>query len=126
MQDINIAGTDDTPEIVLDKDNHTLTFTGRSLPEDAVAFYKPIVDWLESYRGNPFPSRVTFVFKLMYFNTASSKLFLDFICQIDEIHGDGHDTKIHWHFKDGDEDMEEVGEEFEEVLENSSIELIAD
>ncbi|MBL4716386.1 MAG: nuclear pore complex subunit [Bacteroidetes bacterium] len=125
MEDINIVGTVDTPEIVLNKDDHTITFSGKSLPEDAASFYQPVVDWLESYRNEPFPC-VTFVFKFMYFNTSSSKLLLDIICQIDEVHGDGHDTKIQWHYKDGDEDMEEAGEEFEEVLANSSIELIAD
>ncbi|MFW6218817.1 MAG: SiaC family regulatory phosphoprotein, partial [Bacteroidota bacterium] len=65
MESYKISGTDDTPEIVLNADTEVFSFSGRSLPEDAVGFYRPVFSWLEKYFENPKPlSR--FIFKLTY------------------------------------------------------------
>jgi hypothetical protein len=54
-----------------------------------------------------------FTFKLEYFNTASSKLILDVLSALEEIEG----VTIDWYFHEDDEDMEEAGEEFSELVE---------
>jgi hypothetical protein len=111
MEIINLEGTEDTPKIVLDKQNNIFEISGRSLPEDAADFYQPILDWLEKYRDNANPS-TNFHFKLEYFNTASSKLILDVLSKLEEISG----ATITWYFHEDDEDMEEAGEEFSELV----------
>ena len=55
----------------------------------------------------------TFVFKLEYFNTASSKLILDVLYALEDIKG----IKVRWYFNEEDEDMEEAGQEFSELVE---------
>ncbi|WP_224998208.1 DUF1987 domain-containing protein [Cesiribacter sp. SM1] len=112
MQIINLEGTEDTPKIILDKSNGIFEISGRSLPEDSAEFYQPVLDWLDDYKSSPNPS-TEFVFKLEYFNTASSKLILDLLSQLEEVGG----VTVHWYYHEDDEDMQEAGEEFSELVE---------
>lgn len=112
MDILTLEGTEDTPRIILDKKNGIMEISGRSLPEDSTEFYKPVLDWIEDYAVAPGPA-TTFVFKLEYFNTASSKLILDVLYALEDIRG----IKVHWYFHEEDEDMEEAGQEFSELVE---------
>ncbi len=112
MEIINLEGTEDTPKILLDKKNGIFEISGRSLPEDSAEFYEPILDWIENYIGIP-NENTEFVFKLEYFNTASSKLILDILSKLEEI----PNISISWYYHEDDEDMEEAGEEFSELVE---------
>jgi hypothetical protein len=112
MDILNLEGAEDTPKIILDKKNGIFEISGRSLPEDSTEFYKPVLEWIEAYRDAPNPT-TEFVFKLEYFNTASSKLILDVLSALEDIKG----MKIVWCFHEDDEDMEEAGEEFSELVE---------
>src|SRR5690606_26089112 len=104
MEILNLEGTEDTPKIMLDKSNGIFVYSGRSLPEDSEEFYRTILDWIERYGESPNPS-TEFVFKLEYFNTASSKLILVVFSALEDIKG----MKIIWYFHEDDEDMEEAG-----------------
>lgn len=115
MEVIKIKGTDDTPSIILDKENEILEISGRSLPEDVTTFYEPILNWLDEYAENPNPKTV-FAFKLVYFNTASSKLLLDILMKLEEMHENGNDILIKWYYPEDDEDMEEAGEEYADIV----------
>lgn len=112
MEILHLEGTEDTPRIVLDKKNGVMEISGRSLPEDSTEFFKPVLDWIEEYAKAPNPA-TDFVFKLEYFNTASSKLILDVLYALEDIKG----VKVHWYFNEEDEDMEEAGQEFSELVE---------
>jgi hypothetical protein len=112
MNPLNVKGTDDTAAIILDKAQGQFEISGRSLPEDAAGFFKPVLEWFEAYKGAPNPSTPLNI-KLEYFNTASSKLILDILMKVEAIPG----AKIVWyHFAD-DEDMKEAGAEFSELVE---------
>ena len=112
MEILNLKGTEDTPTILLDKKNGIFEISGRSLPEDSAEFYRPVLEWIKGYSSSPNPA-TEFVFKLEYFNTASSKLILDVLSALEDIPG----MKINWYFHDDDEDMEEAGQEFSELVE---------
>ena len=115
MEVIKIQGTDDTPTVTLEADKGLCEISGRSLPEDVTAFYAPILSWLDDYAGSPNPQTV-FTFKLVYFNTASSKLLLDILVKLEKIHEDGHDVLVKWCYPDDDEDMKDAGEEYAEIV----------
>ncbi len=112
MEILNLEGAEDTPKIILDKKNGIFEISGRSLPEDSAEFYRPVLEWIESYSSEA-NSSTEFVFKLEYFNTASSKLILDVLSALEDIKG----MKIIWYFHEDDEDMEEAGQEFSELVE---------
>lgn len=112
MEIINLEGSEDTPKIILDSKNGIFEISGRSLPEDTAEFYAPIMEWIERYSNQPNPE-TSFTFKLEYFNTASSKVILDILNSLEEI----ENVKVHWFYSEDDEDMEEAGQEFSELVE---------
>jgi hypothetical protein len=116
MNSINIKGTEDTPNVILDKDKGLLEISGRSLPEDVNMFYEQILNWIDEYSENP-NDRTEFNFKLEYFNTASSKVILDILLKFEEIVEKGKEVVIKWHYHEDEEDMLEAGEEYADIVE---------
>lgn len=115
MKPLYLDATDETPEVKLDKDKNIFEFNGKSLPEDVVTFYNPIMDWLDEYSGNL--NDVTEVkFRLDYFNTASSKMILDILLKLEEFKDSGKIVKVKWYYAEDDEDMEEAGAEYAEIV----------
>lgn len=115
MELINIEATDETPKVILNPETHVFEFSGKSLPEDVTQFYNPLMEWLESYQGNPGEATKA-IFKMDYFNTASSKLILDILMLLEEIHEETDGVVVEWHFREDDEDMEEAGEEYADIV----------
>jgi hypothetical protein len=115
MEPLKISKTEDTPEVILDVGNELFEITGRSLPEDVNTFYEPILSWIEEYARNPIPKTV-FNFKLTYFNTASSKVILDMLTMFEEMIEEGHDVLVKWFYPEEDEDMQEAGMEYSEMV----------
>jgi len=115
MEVIKIEPTHDKPGVILDKENNIFEFKGNSLPENANAFYEPILNWLDKYIEDPNPKTVIEL-KLDYLNTASSKAFFSIFLKIEKLKEQGHDVLIKWYYDEDDEDMEEVGEEFADII----------
>jgi hypothetical protein len=111
MERLKIEGSDDTPAVLLDKAKGVFEISGRSLPEDTVTFYKPVVDWISQYAQQP-NAKTDFAFKLDYFNTASSKVILDFIASLKTIQG----VRVIWYYREDDEEIHDAGEEFAEQV----------
>ena len=116
MEAIKIKGTEDTPNVVLDAAENVMEISGRSLPEDVSSFYGPILNWLVDYIKSPNPKTV-FNFKLVYFNTASSKLILDILMKLEDLHNKGNEVLIKWYFPEDDEDMQEAGNVYADIVE---------
>ena len=115
METIKIQGTEDTPRIILDAENEILEISGRSLPEDVAVFYEPVLNWLREYAESP-KEKTILNFRLTYFNTASSKLLLDILMILEELKENGNDVLIRWHYPEEDEDMEEAGDEYADIV----------
>jgi len=115
METIKIQGTEDTPRIILDAENDIMEISGRSLPEDVSSFYEPVLNWLNDYSESP-NKKTIFNFKLTYFNTASSKLLLDILMKLEEMHENGQEVLVRWHYPEDDEDMAEAGEEYADIV----------
>ena len=115
METLLIEQTDDSPRIILDPVDKLFEISGKSLPEDVLEFYQPVLDWLNAYRKEP-DSLTTFSVRLIYFNTASSKMIMDIFLIFEEMVEEGHEILIKWHSHLKDEDMQEAGKEFEEMI----------
>ena len=81
MEPLDIKATNDTPRVLFDPDNNLFEISGRSLPEDVVSFYQPVLDWLDDYSLHPL-KKTDFVIKYIYFNTATSKLVQDILTKL--------------------------------------------
>lgn len=122
MENINLEGTTRTPEVTFDYGKGELTIAGRSIPENSITFYKPLFDWLDDYINSP-KENTKVTFNLEYFNTSSSKCILDILRKLEKLNENGNQTQVNWFFDEGDEDMEESGNDFKSLI-NLDIELI--
>jgi hypothetical protein len=112
MEDLNLEGTAKTPTVDF-KSNGELLIKGRSIPENSIEFYKPIIDWISDYGNGP-QSDTSVNIQLEYFNTSSSKCILDVFKKLESL----PDTtvKIKWYYEEDDEDMLEAGEDYEAII----------
>ena len=53
MEAITFEGTAKTPTVKFDAANGIFEIKGRSIPENSIEFYKPLVDWLDEYAKSP-------------------------------------------------------------------------
>lgn len=114
MDSIKIEGTPKTPTVNFTADNGVLEIKGRSIPENAVEFYKPLVDWIGNY-GDAAKETTEVNVQLEYFNTSSSKCILDVFKKLESINGKTNIT-IKWHYEEDDEDMLEAGEDYQAII----------
>ena len=115
MEGITIEGTPKTPTINFDIATGHLEIKGRSIPENSIEFYKPIVELLDRYAAQP-QANTNVKIQLEYFNTSSSKCILDIFKKLEAIHKAGNATIINWHYEQDDEDMLEAGEDYQAII----------
>jgi len=114
MDILKIEKTSDTPNVTLDSNNNLFEFSYRSLPENAIDFYNPILDWIEEYSKNP--NNETIVdFKLEYFNTASAKQIAKVLLKLLEISKNAK-VKINWYYDKDDTDMLASGQRYSKLI----------
>ncbi len=124
MQTLNIVKTNRTPEIYYDPATAILEISGRSIPENSLQFFQPLFDWAETFRIQKNQRILNVIFKLEYFNTSSSKCILDLLRKLERIKENDKEVFIKWYYDPRDEDMEEAGKDFQDMME-LNIELIA-
>lgn len=115
MEALLIEGTQKTPTVQFDPEKGVLEIKGRSIPENSIEFYKPLVDWLEEYSSSPSNKTIVNV-HLEYFNTSSSKCILDVFKKLETLHKGNNDVQINWYYEEDDEDMLEAGEDYESII----------
>jgi len=76
--------TADTPEVILNPEKGVFLIGGRSMPEDAGKFYRPIINWLNNYLKQPNDSTVFHV-ELEYFNSSSIKQLLTVMQKLEQL-----------------------------------------
>ena len=115
MERISIEGTPKTPTVNFDHEKGVIEIKGRSIPENSIEFYQPLVEWLEKYseivKGT---SNVNI--QLEYFNTSSSKCILDVFKKLELIHKKTSNVVINWFYEEDDEDMLEAGEDYQSII----------
>jgi hypothetical protein len=115
MEPIIIEGTPKTPSIRFDSTKGIFEIKGRSIPENSVEFYKPLIDWLEAYKATPLAKTIVSI-RLEYFNTSSSKCILDVFKKLEAIHKTRNEVEVDWYYEEDDEDMLEAGEDYESII----------
>ena len=115
MEPISIEGTPKTPSVKFESEKGALEIKGRSIPENSIEFYKPLVEWLEEYSNSAMELTQVNV-QLEYFNTSSSKCILDVFKKLEAIHKGKNEVIINWYYEEDDEDMLEAGEDYESII----------
>lgn len=115
MENIVIEGTPKTPTVNFEYAKGLIEVRGRSIPENSIEFYKPMVDWLEKYAEKP-QKKTEVNIQLEYFNTSSSKCILDVFKKLEAIHKADNEVVINWYYEEDDEDMLEAGEDYQSII----------
>lgn len=115
MNNIKMEGTAKTPDLSFDANSGVFDIKGRSIPENSVEFYKPILEWIDEYTKQTQPKTIVNI-HLEYFNTSSSKCILDLLKKFEIIAKNGNDIVIRWHYEEDDEDMLEAGQDYQSII----------
>lgn len=106
----------DTPQVECCPQEGILTLSGRSLPENAEEFYKPLLEWVKEYVQTA-ADTTTFNIELEYFNSSSVKHLLSILIKLEELLNAGKKVEVVWGYNQEDELMEMKGRELESILE---------
>ena len=112
MSEILLEMTAKTPEVKFSKNPISMSLKGRSIPENSIDFYKPLLEWVESNVGES-ESSVAISVKLEYFNTSSSKCLMDLFKRIEKV---APQASVDWYYEEEDEDMLEAGEDYDAII----------
>jgi hypothetical protein len=115
MKNFYLEATPKTPKLSFQSDTGYFEISGRSIPENSLEFYRPLMEWLDDYSSNP-KSDTKMTIRLEYFNTSSSKCLVEIFRKLEKIHKSGNLTKVEWYYDEEDEDMQESGEDFKEII----------
>lgn len=115
MSALFLEGSPKTPHVNFDPESGLLELKGRSIPENSIDFYKPLIDWLDRYGRSPQPKTALHV-QLEYFNTSSSKCILDLFKKLEGVRATGNEVTVLWHYEADDEDMLEAGEDYAGII----------
>lgn len=123
MENFHIKADKFIPEIFFDADTGVFNISGESYHEYTQEFYQPVFDWLNEYLKTP-GRNITLNFKMTYYNTSSSRRFLELLDILEEYERERQGlVEVNWHYKEKDVDMLESGEEYQEET-NLKINLI--
>jgi len=110
MEKIHFPATTSTPYVNF-VDNRKLVIKGRSISENEITFYKPLIAWASLLQVKLLEVEVN----LEYVNSRSSKKLFQLFKVMDE-NTDIKTLIINWHYDEGDEDAFLKGQVYQEAL----------
>ena len=115
MDNLFIEKTKSTPTVDFNAETGKLKIEGKSYPENAPSFYKPVIDWLENYiKEND--GKIEIDFDIIYLNTSTTKIIMSIFNNLNEHFNNGKNIIINWLYDSENEMAQESGEEFAEDL----------
>lgn len=111
MDDLYIAPERDKPEIDFKFSQHYLLLRGESFPENAVAFYSPVVSALMNYLAATRDQDILVEFELRYFNSSSTKILLNVFRMLDQASSNDNRVQVNWRHDPDDDTVLEFGDD---------------
>jgi len=115
LQPFQLAASEDTPEVSLNSAEGVIRLSGRSLPENAWKFYKPLIEWTRAYCASR-AGTTTVELQLDYFNSSSGRYLYELLTILEQESKDREGVRIVWKTEKDDELMIEKGEELKSLL----------
>lgn len=104
-----IDKTTKTPQIIFDPANNLFEISGRSLPENVVKTYEPVLQWIDQNVGR-IQDDIAFSFKMDYLNSASAKMISLILTKLEEFYKSGISIEVKWYYNYDDDDIQSEGE----------------
>ncbi|MBK8805464.1 MAG: DUF1987 domain-containing protein [Bacteroidales bacterium] len=115
MESLIIKRTEDTPEVEFSIKTGVFKISGRSLPENAIEFYKPIFAWVDEALKSSANRDINVEIRLEYFNTASSKQIAKLFLLLENFI-ETNNISIKWYYEREDNDMLISGSQYAKFL----------
>ena len=119
MQIIKLDQTKDTPSIHFNLAKNIFEIKGKSMPENATVFFKPIYEWIALFSSHHADNGIQLNVDLEYLNSSSIKLVFLIFNQLDDYYNNTsakEKTCINWSYKKDDDLIIMKGEEFKDLL----------
>lgn len=123
MEPLTMAATQRSPDIRFDFDSGRFRMSGEIFPEDAAAFFGPILERMEAYVAQVRNADITFDFQLQYFNSSSAKGLMNLFRLLERAAENGNRVQINWYYYEDDDTIFEAGEDFSEDLEQAKFSM---
>ncbi len=124
MVKFELKETPTTPYICFDSETGVMRIDGRSIPENVIDFYHPIIKWIDEYSQNPCDETVIHL-KFEYFNTSSSKSIFDIMKKMEKISIEsGKKVTINWYYEGDDEDIYFAGNDYKALISKVDFNLL--
>ncbi|ABI56364.1 DUF1987 domain-containing protein [Alkalilimnicola ehrlichii MLHE-1] len=120
---IDLEATDRTPRVLFDPQAGRFEMSGESYPEDAAAFFGPIMEALKAFLADPEGAALQVRLEMAYFNSSSAKALMNMFQLLEDAAGEGREVTVDWYYQAGDDTMEEFGEDFSEDFEHAEFHL---
>lgn len=117
MEAYYINDTDNSFFVRLDKNQGIFAIGGRSIPEDAISAYTPIIEWLSQYASEP-NTETIIDFSFEYINSSSMKQIAKILSLLNNIKST---VKVIWHYHFDDFDSKKHGERLSQLVSFSFI-----
>ncbi len=119
MANIHLAGTACTPGVDFNFDTHRLSLSGESYPENAAAFYRPLIEKVQLYLAvlaihsdiARSPEQIEVHISLRYFNSSSTKMLFSLLNVLHLAAQEAMPIALHWYYDSEDDIAQEFGEE---------------
>jgi hypothetical protein len=109
MQDISLPSTRQTPAIDLAFSSHRLRIAGEAYPENAVAFFEPILEQIRGYLAEGHEQPLEAELELRYLNSASTKMVFKLVGLLDQAASRGRRVHLRFLVLDDDEMLQDLG-----------------
>ena len=115
MQALIIPVSNNTPGVWFEPASGTFELTGNSIPENAIEFYQPVMDWLANHLPD-LEGEQTLKIKLSYFNSTSLKALYMMLKQVKDANTMGCRVRVEWYIEEDDELLSETRSMMSEML----------
>lgn len=104
-----IDKTTKTPQIIFDPANKLFEISGRSLPENVIKTYEPVLQWIDRNLGK-IQDNIVFSFRVDYLNSASAKMISLILTKLEDFYKSGIGIEVKWYYNLDDDDIQSEGE----------------
>ncbi|MQA18226.1 DUF1987 domain-containing protein [Rugamonas rivuli] len=114
MEPLFISASPTSPEIDFRFDQDTLSIKGESYPENAAAFYGPLIARVQAYLDGCNDASITVNVSLAYFNSSSTKMLFSFFDALNKAAIAGNQVRLNWYHDEDDDTILEFGQELQD------------
>lgn len=111
---IHIKATSHTPEIIIDPQKKIFAISGRSLPEEVMDVYHPVLEWVDKNAEKIISENFNMSVNLFYFNSPTARVLHKIFKTLDSHYNGQPDFSVQWHYEN-EEELEDARDLIDEL-----------